>query len=460
MADKYDRTERLNFLALDDATCNTPREFREVLAPELPGILDAFYGYVTKWPDLAGKFPSESALKRARGQQERHWLDNLFSANFGEAYMSQIDSIGRAHVRVDLEPRWYMGGYCFTLNALIKLATETYAEDPHKLADVITAINKAVFLDMDMAISVYLDVSKENAASTLNTHAGNFEETVKGMVEIVAAAATELQSTAQTMEGTASHTTEQAGSVASAAEEASGNVQTVAAAAEELSSAIAEISRQVSQSTDIAGKAVSEAHRTNEMVQGLDDAAQKIGEVVSLINDIASKTNLLALNATIEAARAGEAGKGFAVVASEVKSLANQTAKATDQIKEQIGDIQSATQHAVGAIGGIGATIGEINEIASAIAAAVEEQGAATQEIARSVEEAASGTSQVTSSIGAVTEAATETGQAAGQVLEAAGELSGQAEMLTIEVSKFLETIRSDAGVEHQEAPPLAVAAE
>jgi len=263
-------------------------------------------------------------------------------------------------------------------------------------------------------------------------------ENVKNMTQIVASTSTELQNTAQSMAATAERTSEQSTAVAAASEEASTNVQTVASAADELSSSIEEVGRQVTDSADIAKSAVEEAAKTNASVEGLAVAANKIGEVVELINDIASQTNLLALNATIEAAGAGDAGKGFAVVANEVKSLANQTAKATDEIGSQIGEIQSATNEAVGAIKGISETIGKINEISSAIATAVEEQGAATSEIARNVQQASAGTSDVSSNIGGVQEAANETGSSAGQVLEAASELSSQAEKLQTEVEGFM----------------------
>jgi methyl-accepting chemotaxis protein len=271
----------------------------------------------------------------------------------------------------------------------------------------------------------------------------DFEANVKAVVDTVASASTELQSNAQSMSATAEETNRQSSAVAAASEQATANVQTVASAAEELASSVAEIGRQVSQSASIAAMAVDEAKRTDATVQGLSEAAQKIGEVVRLISDIASQTNLLALNATIEAARAGEAGKGFAVVASEVKSLANQTAKATEEIAAQIGAIQSSTNDAVGAIQSIGKTIGEINDIASSISAAVEEQGAATREIARNVQEASQGTTEVSSNIAGVTQAAGETGSAASQVLSAAGELSSQAERLKAEVESFLTTVRA-----------------
>lgn len=276
-----------------------------------------------------------------------------------------------------------------------------------------------------------------------NRLADEFESSVGNVVQGLSSASTELQSSAQTMSATAEQTNSQAASVASAAEHASTNVQTVAAAAEQLSGSIHEISRQVAQSTEISMAAVEEVTATNEKVQGLAEAASKIGEVVALITDIADQTNLLALNATIEAARAGDAGKGFAVVASEVKNLANQTAKATEEIGAQISGIQEATDGAVSAIGNIGKTITQVSEIASAIAAAVEEQGAATSEIARNVEQASAGTQEVSSNISGVTEAAGKTGHAASQILGASNELSQHSETLRQEVDNFIARVRA-----------------
>ena len=285
--------------------------------------------------------------------------------------------------------------------------------------------------------------AEEDKREMMMQTASDFEASVGAVVDSVAHAAHDMQESATSLSSTAEQTSQQAANVASASEEASSNVQTVASAAEELSSSISEISRQVAQSTQIAGAAVAEVDGANQKVQGLADAANKIGEVVALITDIADQTNLLALNATIEAARAGEAGKGFAVVASEVKNLANQTAKATEEISSQIGGIQGATQEAVAAIGSIGGTIAQMNEIASAIAAAVEEQGAATQEIARNVEQAASGTHQVSSNITMVNQAADQTGSSAQHMLTSANELSDQAKALRQEVDTFLINIRS-----------------
>jgi methyl-accepting chemotaxis protein len=273
--------------------------------------------------------------------------------------------------------------------------------------------------------------------------ADTFESAIGGVVDTVSSASTELQATAQSMSATAEQSNAQTSSVAAASEEASANVQTVATAAEELSASIAEISRQIAETNKVSQQAVDEADNASQSVAGLAEAAQRIGDVVNLISDIAEQTNLLALNATIEAARAGEAGKGFAVVAGEVKSLANQTAKATQEIAQQVESMQAATGGTVTTIESIVAVIKQISENAQGIAAAVEEQNAATGEISRNVQEASSGTQAVASNITGVRQAAEETGTAAGDVLESAGQLSKQSELLRGEVDKFLGDLRA-----------------
>ena len=270
-----------------------------------------------------------------------------------------------------------------------------------------------------------------------------FEASIRGVVQSVSGAAGKLQSDARKMSDVAERANRQSRAVAQASDLATTNVQTVAAAAEELSSSIGEINRQVADSARITTEAVSEVGRTNATVEGLATAAQRIGEVVRLISDIASQTNLLALNATIEAARAGEAGKGFAVVASEVKSLANQTARATEEISTQIAAMQKVSSDAVGAIKGIGATIGRIDEIVSVISDAVQQQGSATNEIAQNVQLAAAGTQEVAHNIGGVTEAAADTGATASQLLAESDDLARQAETLQREVDRFTANIRA-----------------
>jgi methyl-accepting chemotaxis protein len=273
--------------------------------------------------------------------------------------------------------------------------------------------------------------------------ADDFEGAVGEIIETVSSASTELEASASTLTSTAERAQELTTMVAAASEEASTNVQSVASATEELTSSVNEISRQVQESARMAAEAVDQARKTNDRVGELSKAAARIGDVVELINTIAGQTNLLALNATIEAARAGEAGRGFAVVASEVKALAEQTAKATGEIGQQISGIQAATQESVGAIKEISGTIERLSEISSTIAAAVEEQGAATQEISRNVQQAALGTQQVSSNITDVQRGASETGSASSQVLSAAQSLSGDSNRLKLEVGKFLHSVRA-----------------
>ncbi|WP_315706255.1 MULTISPECIES: methyl-accepting chemotaxis protein [unclassified Bradyrhizobium] len=270
-----------------------------------------------------------------------------------------------------------------------------------------------------------------------------FEAMIGEIVSTVSAASTQLEASAGTLTSTAARSQQLATTVASASEEASANVQSVATATEEMASSVNEISRQVQESARIANEAVDQARSTTGRVSELSRAATRIGDVVELINTIAGQTNLLALNATIEAARAGEAGRGFAVVATEVKALAEQTAKATGEIGQQISGIQAATQESVSAIRDISSTIEKLSEIASTIAAAVEEQGAATQEISRNVQQAARGTQDVSSNITDVQRGATETGSASSQVLSAAQTLSGDSNRLRQEVSKFLTSVRA-----------------
>jgi methyl-accepting chemotaxis protein len=273
--------------------------------------------------------------------------------------------------------------------------------------------------------------------------ASDFERSVTGIVRSVSTAAAGMQSTAQSMTATASDASSRAATVSAASESSSNNVGTVAAAAEELSSSVGEISRQVARSSEIASKAVGDAERTNATVGALSTGAEKIGEVVKLIHSIAAQTNLLALNATIEAARAGESGRGFAVVASEVKALANQTAKATEEISAQVAAMQASTSEAVTSIGGITETIAQMSEITVSISTAIDQQGDATREIARNIQSVAAGSSEINANIGGVTTAAAATGKAASEVLSNARELDNQSGMLRSAVDEFLAKVRA-----------------
>jgi methyl-accepting chemotaxis protein len=273
--------------------------------------------------------------------------------------------------------------------------------------------------------------------------AGEFEAAVGEIVETVSSASTELEASAGRLTSSAERSQALTTTVAGASEKASANVQSVALATDDMASSVNEISRRVRESSDIAGQAVEQARTTNDRVGDLARAAARIGDVVELINSIAGQTNLLALNATIEAARAGDAGRGFAVVAAEVKQLAEQTARATGEISQQITSIQTATQESVTAIKDIGDTIARMSDIASVISTAVDQQGAATREISRNVQQAAQGTMQVSSNITDVQRGASETGSASSQVLSAAQSLSRDSSRLKQEVSRFLNSVRA-----------------
>jgi methyl-accepting chemotaxis protein len=279
--------------------------------------------------------------------------------------------------------------------------------------------------------------------AAMESIASDFERSVTGIVRSVSTAAAGMQTTAQSMTATASDASARAATVGAASQNASNNVGTVAAAAEQLSSSVAEISRQVSRSSEIASKAVGDAERTNATVQALSTGAEKIGEVVKLIHSIAAQTNLLALNATIEAARAGESGRGFAVVASEVKALANQTAKATEEISAQVAAMQASTSDAVVSIGGITETIAQMSQITVGISTAIDQQGDATREIARNIQSVAAGSNEISAHIGGVTTAAAATGTAASDVLSNARELDNQSGMLRGAVDEFLAKVRA-----------------
>jgi methyl-accepting chemotaxis protein len=331
-------------------------------------------------------------------------------------------------------------------------AGDLTAEVPHRglkteigvMADSLQVFKDALIAKKAMDATAALDADEKiKRGQRVDAITGEFEAMIGEIVETVSSASTELEQSAGMLASTAERSQELATAVAAASEEASANVQSVASATEEMSSSVNEISRQVHESARIANEAVDQARKTNDRVGELAKAAARIGDVVELINTIAGQTNLLALNATIEAARAGDAGRGFAVVASEVKLLAEQTAKATGEISQQISGIQDATQQSVGAIKEIGDTIGRMSEIASTIATAVEEQGAATREISRNVQQAAQGTTQVSSNIADVEQGASQTGSASAQVLTAAQSLSGESNRLKREVGKFLSSVRA-----------------
>jgi methyl-accepting chemotaxis protein len=437
--DVTDRETRLRFMRISPETGLLLQRFWPSVAQVLPQVLDGFYDHAMREPNLARLIGTD--MPRLKRAQSAHW-ERLFSGRFDEAYFNGARTIGLAHNKIGLEPRWYIGGYNYVLSELGELAGKSRRSS----AALLRAINAAVLLDMDIAISVYQEAmlaERKRVQDQIAQAVRSFDTQMQKTLDSVGTGVQALQMTSEAMAANAEETSRQSTAVAAASRQASSSVQAVAAAAEELAASVSEIGRQVENSTLITAKAVGEARETNAIVRSLAENAQKIGDVVKLINDIASQTNLLALNATIEAARAGEAGKGFAVVAHEVKGLAGQTARATDDIGQQIGAIQEATQRVVGAIEGIGATIAQVSEITTAIASAVEEQNSATKEIARSVQQAAVGAGEVTTNITSVNQAAGEAGKGADSVLLAARELGRLADTLRSEFGKIYDLVRA-----------------
>lgn len=438
-----DREARLRFMRIDASTSETLRRFWTIAEPRFPGILDAFYAHITTEPEIAKLLGDATPrLKRAQGD---HWA-RLFSGQFDETYMRGLQTVGRVHNRIGLKPRWYIGGYNFVLAQLTSLAVQSYRYRPAKLAAVLVAVNAAVMLDMDLAISVYQEemlAERQARQDKVSAAINSFNDEMSQALNVVDVSAHNLEETANGLAINAEATSRQSSAAASASQEASAGAQNVAAAADELSARVREVGHQVSQSASIATRAMAQARQSQTLIGGLATTTGEIDGVVRLIADIASQTNLLALNATIEAARAGEAGKGFAVVATEVKNLATQTATATDSIGQRIAAIQSATQQSVAAIAEIGTTIEEINAIAQTIAASVGRQEVRIGDISSSIQEAARGAHDVSANVTGVSMVAAETGRAATSVLNSAKDLSNQADRLRNRVSTFFQAIRA-----------------
>lgn len=446
--------QRLSFARIDENVGKTLRESWRFIEPRLPVILDRFYAHLKSEPRLATLIGGND--DRLKSAQIQHWR-RLFGGRFDDEYVGSVHAIGRAHHAIGLVPSWYIAGYQFILNELARVAAKRYRFSPGRFSSVLEAINKAIMFDLDIAISVYqqvlLDERRKHFEHTSN-EIDTFRDVVGELIQTFNAKAEELSLTASELDTVSTSASDQASSAASASETTSETVQSVAAATEQMTASINEIARQLATATDIVRKATSMTESSSTSIKQLSESSGQIGSVVQLIQDIAEQTNLLALNATIEAARAGEAGKGFAVVAQEVKSLASQTARATDEISNQIGSVQNETATAVDTINKIAEIMRDVDGLTATIAAAVEEQEAATAEITSHVQLAANGTRQLAANVSEVDVAITSSKDAASTVNAASGELSQQSVRLTEEVEAFFRKLREGPFDRRKEADP------
>jgi len=436
-----DVARRLRFARIDQETSRDLQAVWTVIEPELSRILEAFYKHVGGEPELARLVGNRAA--QLASAQKTHWA-RVFSGRFDDEYARSVQAIGMAHHRIGLEPRWYIAAYQFVLDDLVALLVAKSGFRKAELTRRLVAVNKALMLDMDFAISVYQEVliaERMRSSQFIESQVQQFRTDSTTLLAEVDDNTRFMLGTADRLSGIAHGARDQATSAAAAAEETSAMVQSVASASEELNASIGEIARQISTATDIVDRANSMTAQMATAVSSLAESGDKIGKVVGLIQAVAAQTNLLALNATIEAARAGEAGRGFAVVASEVKNLAGQTAQATEEISRQVADIQSGTGRAVAAIEEIGHIMHDIGGVTGSIATAIEQQGSVTRDIAQSVQQAADGTTVLARSVASVEEAISQTSDNAGDVNKTANDFGAQSQKLAETVRGFLERL-------------------
>lgn len=442
-------SERLSFLGLDEEASAALRDMGPLIREHLPDVLTGFYDLVRQYPALRAFFKDESHMEGARQLQINHW-GSIVDGTFGDAYEASILKIGKTHSRIGLEPRWYIGGYAFIASGLVAavihaklgsgFVTKAKKDD---LAKFLSVLLRAVFLDMDMAISTYLSSNKIAFEAMLNNLTDSFDNNITKFLDEIKETSDALNTSSQGLTNLAETGIGQSRDLASASEVASGGVNVVAATTEELSASICEINAQISRSSEISAAAVEKSAAASQAIMELQASASKIGDVVGLIRDIAEQTNLLALNATIEAARAGDAGRGFAVVAAEVKGLANQTASSTTEISAQVQNVLDAVQNTVRLIGDIGATINQVNEATVSISAAMEEQATAMNEILRSMQSSGESVRRTQSITDQVSATAHSTEDVALELGKTSADLMAKTESLRGELEMFLSLLKS-----------------
>jgi methyl-accepting chemotaxis protein len=444
------RLARLDFIGIEDGHKAALTEVWPLLEGKLDGILDKFYAHLSAYPALQGHLGGDGKIDYLKKAQQAHW-QLLFGGKFGEDYFGRAVAIGNAHQRIGLEPRWYVAGYAIVLGDLISIVR---GAGKRKNIDLMCeAVIRAVMLDMELAISVYIEAGDKLLREELQGLAATLDAEVRGAVDNIVQQTGALDTSSAEMTGATGRVETASASVAGASEEATTSVETIAAATEELSTSVQEVARQMESTNAAITEVTGEAQQIAGVVSGLNEEVQRIGSIVDLIRDVADQTNLLALNATIEAARAGEAGKGFAVVAGEVKALAAQTGKATQDIADQVARVQTQTGNAVSGIERIGDTVNRLQAIAAEVDAVLKDQGKATTEIAENVQQTASGTREVS---GRISEVATEMSrlqEMANGLRGVADGLNGATSNLQEKVAQTIHSLRNHEGMSRRDEP-------
>lgn len=443
--------QRLEFFGLNQSACAALNANQDIIRKALPQRLNEFASHVSNWPEAAAHFKTEDIKQRALSGQQKHWA-RIASGQFDQNYLKSSLMVGYTHNRIGLEPRWYIGGYATLTSGLVMSIIDEVLKNPLSvnrdralLKDVLNAMIRGIFLDMDLAISTYLEAKDSDFNRYLGGLTDKLDTDMKGFLNQLSDASSSMIQCASHLDGLSRDGLSQAESMSAATERSSQSVQIVSAAAEELSASTQEINSQIARTTHIVQDAANQSRAARDSINCLKDAAGKINTVIQLITGITEQTNLLALNATIEAARAGDAGKGFAVVASEVKALANESGRASQEISELVRTIQSEVDRTVEVIEAVARTVAEVEEIATSVSSAVEQQSAATQEIVRSAMNAATGAKELSGIAVGVASNGNNSIKISNQVNTVAQDIESKTTTLREKLSAFVSSLQRAA---------------